>query len=190
MSSIRELSKCQWCNDDSDYSIKEDFNSSSVNICTLNWKFSTGGQKTGLCDVSCSLTEQVYTATVCSFTKFEPIRIVCLYLSKFSQERRRHHLGWNIWMVCSWLSLGTLLREDIQKKKLQKEWNWYYLSYPSPLYWESKIQKNEILKCLRPPSPLLRVINLVGFKVYCNTFVGTFQCSEISLTSSESEQAW
>ena len=30
--------------------------------------------------------------------------------------------------------------------------------------------------------------NLVVFKVYCNTFVVTFQCSETSLTSSESKQ--
>ena len=30
--------------------------------------------------------------------------------------------------------------------------------------------------------------NLVVFKVYCNTFVLTFQCSETSLTSSESKQ--
>ena len=39
-----------------------------------------------------------------------------------------------------------------------------------------------------PPSPWLRMKNLVIFKVYCNTFVVTFQCSEISLTSSESKQ--
>ena len=30
--------------------------------------------------------------------------------------------------------------------------------------------------------------NLIIFKVYCITFVVTFQCSEISLTSSESKQ--
>ena len=36
--------------------------------------------------------------------------------------------------------------------------------------------------------PWLRVKNLVVFKVYCNTFVVTFQCSEKSLTSSESKQ--
>ena len=153
MSSIRELSKCQWCNDDSDYSIKEDFNSSSVNICTLNWKFSTGGQKTGLCDVSCSLTEQVYTATVCSFTKFKPIRIVCLYLSKFSQERRRHHLGWNIWMVCSWLSLGTLLREDIQKKNFRKsEIGIIYLT-PPPSTERVKYKRMKYWNVWDPPHP-------------------------------------
>ena len=39
-----------------------------------------------------------------------------------------------------------------------------------------------------PPPPLLRVKNLVILKVYCNTFMVTFQCSEISLTSSESKQ--
>ena len=39
-----------------------------------------------------------------------------------------------------------------------------------------------------PPPPWLRVKNLVIFKVYCNTFVVTFQCSETSLTSSESKQ--
>ena len=39
------------------------------------------------------------------------------------------------------------------------------------------------------PTPLqLRVKNLVVFKVYCNTFEVTFQCLEISLTSSESKQ--
>ena len=39
-----------------------------------------------------------------------------------------------------------------------------------------------------PRPPWLRVKNLVVFKVYCNTFVVTFQCSETSLTSSESKQ--
>ena len=39
-----------------------------------------------------------------------------------------------------------------------------------------------------PPPPQLRVKNLVVFKVYCNTFEVTFQCLEISLTSSESKQ--
>ena len=39
-----------------------------------------------------------------------------------------------------------------------------------------------------PPPPRLRVKNLVVFKVYCNTFVVTFQCLETSLTSSESKQ--
>ena len=39
-----------------------------------------------------------------------------------------------------------------------------------------------------PPPPQLRVKNLVVFKVYCNTFVLTFKCSETSLTKSESKQ--
>ena len=59
---------------------------------------------------------------------------------------------------------------------------------PLPPYLKNEKQKNEILVCLRPPSPPLRVKNLVVLKVYCNTFVVTFQCSETSLTSSESKQ--
>ena len=60
---------------------------------------------------------------------------------------------------------------------------------PPPPYLKSEKQKNEILVCLRPPPPpWLRVKNLVVFKVYCNTFVVTFQCLETSLTSSESKQ--
>ena len=39
-----------------------------------------------------------------------------------------------------------------------------------------------------PPPSQLGVKNFVVFKVYCNTFVVTFQCSETSLTSSESKQ--
>ena len=39
-----------------------------------------------------------------------------------------------------------------------------------------------------PPPSQLRVKKLVVFKVYCNTFEVTFQCSEKSLTSSESKQ--
>ena len=39
-----------------------------------------------------------------------------------------------------------------------------------------------------PPPPQLRVKNLVVFKVYCNTFEVTFQCLEISFTSSETKQ--
>ena len=59
---------------------------------------------------------------------------------------------------------------------------------PLPPYSKSEKQKNEIMVCLGPPSPQLGVKNLVVFKVYCNTFVLTFQCSETSLTSSESKQ--
>ena len=76
-----------------------------------------------------------------------------------------------------------------QKKKLQIWWNFHYLPYPPPpLMKEWKTKEWNIGMFETPPSPQLRVKNLVVFKVYCNTFVVTFQCSEKSLTSSESKQ--
>ena len=80
------------------------------------------------------------------------------------------------------------LREDIQKKNCRFGENCIIYLTPLPPYLKSEKQKNEILVCLGPPSPRLRVKNLVVFKFYCNTFVVTFQCSETSLTSSESKQ--
>ena len=80
------------------------------------------------------------------------------------------------------------VREDI--KKQYKEWNWYHLPYPSPPLlkeWKTK-EWNICMFDTPPPPPLLRVKNLLIFKVHCITFVVTFQCSEISLTSSESKQ--
>ena len=43
-------------------------------------------------------------------------------------------------------------------------------------------------KIERPPPPYTECKNLALIEVYCNTFVVTFQCSETSLTSSESKQ--
>ena len=59
---------------------------------------------------------------------------------------------------------------------------------PPPLMKEWKTKEWNISTFETPPPPQLRVKNLVVFKVYCNTFVVTFQCSETSLTSSESKQ--
>ena len=95
-------------------------------------------------------------------------------------------------LLCSTRSSNftMLFREDIQKKNcIYKEWNWYHLPYPlPPLLKEWKTKEWNIGMFETPPSPLLRVKNFVVFKVYCNTFVVTFQCSETSLTSSESKQ--
>ena len=54
------------------------------------------------------------------------------------------------------------------------------------IYLTTPFHLHEIFVCLI--LPLLRAKNLLIFKVYCITFVVTFQCSEISLTSSESKQ--
>ena len=82
------------------------------------------------------------------------------------------------------------LREDIKiKKNCRFGENCIIYLTPFTPYLKSEKQKNEILVCLRPHlPPPVRVKNLVIFKVYCNTFVVTFQCSETSLTSSESKQ--